>query len=47
MIALRMLRGGSFNDDAGYLRTTRRGWSKPEDRRWFNGFRLVVKRRKP
>ena len=40
----RVLRGGSILSDSGFLRTTERGWDKPERRYWSFGFRIVIKR---
>ena len=43
----RVLRGGSYYDVAGYLRTAIRDrWDVPEFRYGYVGFRIVVRRRK-
>jgi formylglycine-generating enzyme required for sulfatase activity len=39
---LRVLRGGSFEAPAKYIRTSTRGWASPEDGQWDNGFRCCV-----
>ncbi len=38
----RVLRGGSFFDDAGYARCACRSWYSPDRRYYFIGFRVVV-----
>ena len=43
----RVLRGGSFSNGTGGLRTAYRYWGVPEVRHRIIGFRIVVKRRKP
>lgn len=40
--AARVLRGGSWNNDAGYCRSASRGWSEPAVRFYFVGFRLLT-----
>ena len=47
MSALRVLRGGSYYDAAWGLRTAFRSGREPEGRLRLDGFRIVVKRRKP
>ncbi len=42
----RVLRGGSFDIDSRYLRSSLRDRDVPEGRNRFDGFRLVIKRRK-
>jgi formylglycine-generating enzyme required for sulfatase activity len=46
MTKRRLLRGGSFLDDTGSLRTADRDWVEPEDRGRLDGFRIVVIRGK-
>jgi len=43
----RVLRGGSYGNGTGNLRSTRRRRREPEDRRRGYGFRIVVRRRSP
>jgi formylglycine-generating enzyme required for sulfatase activity len=40
----RVLRGGSYYYGTFILHTTVRDWNKPEDRYWFNGFRLIARK---
>ena len=42
----RVLRGGSYSNGTGSLRATDRVRNGPEFRIRYNGFRLVVRRRK-
>ena len=46
-MSYRVLRGGSFKYDSRGLRTSVRNWLGPEDRYWYSGFRIVVRRKKP
>lgn len=46
-MSYRVLRGGSYVDDARDLRTSFRFRLGPEVRYWYRGFRIVVRRRKP
>jgi formylglycine-generating enzyme required for sulfatase activity len=46
MSKYRVLRGGSYVNDSGDLRATRRFWNGPGGRGWPDGFRIVVKRKK-
>lgn len=43
----RVLRGGSFINVTGYLRSSSRDRSEPERRTGCDGFRIVVRRRSP
>ena len=40
----RVLRGGGFNRDSRILRVTSRRRRLPEDRYWYYGFRVVIRK---
>ena len=42
----RLLRGGCYVSDSGFLRVSFRNWLKPEYRGRAYGFRFVVRRQK-
>ena len=44
---LRVIRGGSYSNVTGSLRTTVSFGSEPEVRAGYDGFRIVIRRRKP
>jgi formylglycine-generating enzyme required for sulfatase activity len=47
MSKYRVLRGSSSRSDSRLLLTAIRYWTAPEYRGRSNGFRIVIKRRKP
>jgi hypothetical protein len=42
----RVMRGGSFADDSRDLRISDRRRVEPESLNWYDGFRLVIRRKR-